>query len=95
MVRAAQSTHPIDLTRSFVVGDKASDMGLAERVGARGVLMRTGQGEAELVRAGGTIRSAWIAPDLVAATSWMIMADRDRVGHDQPGRDRPRRDHER
>jgi D-glycero-D-manno-heptose 1,7-bisphosphate phosphatase len=95
MVRAAQAMHPIDLTRSFVVGDKATDMGLAERVGARGVFVRTGQGEAELARAGGTIQPAWIAPDLVAATSWMIAVDRDRVGHDQPGSDRPRRNHER
>jgi|SRR5579864_1017324 len=95
MVRAAQSTHAIDLTRSFVVGDKASDMGLAERVGARGVLVRTGQGEPELARAGGTIRPAWIAPDLAAATSWMIAADRDGRRRDEAGSDRPRRDHER
>jgi D-glycero-D-manno-heptose 1,7-bisphosphate phosphatase len=94
MVRAAQSTHPIDLARSFVVGDKATDMGLAERVGARGVLVRTGQGEAELARAGGTIQPAWIAPDLMAATAWMIAADRDRDGHDQAASDRPRRKHE-
>jgi D-glycero-D-manno-heptose 1,7-bisphosphate phosphatase len=95
MVRAAQALHPIDLTRSFVVGDKATDMGLADRVGARGVLMRTGQGEAELARAGGTIRPAWIAPDLAAATSWLIAVDRDRVGDDQSGSDRPRGNHER
>jgi D-glycero-D-manno-heptose 1,7-bisphosphate phosphatase len=95
MVRAAQSTHPIDVTRSFVVGDKATDMGLADRVGAQGVLVRTGQGEAELARAGGTIQPAWIAPDLMAATAWIIAADRDRAGDDQAGDDRPRRGHER
>jgi len=95
MVRAAQSRRAIDLTRSFVVGDKATDMGLAQRVGARGVLVRTGQGEAELARAGGTMQPAWIAPDLAAATAWMIAADRDRGGHDQAGDDGRRRDHER
>lgn len=95
MVRAAEARHPIDVTRSFVVGDKATDMGLAERVGARGVLVRTGQGEAELARAGGTIRPAWVAPDLAAATAWMIAADRDRGRHDHAGSDRPRGDHER
>jgi len=95
MVRAAQSTHAIDLTRSFVVGDKATDMGLAQRVGARGVMVRTGQGEAELARVGGTIRPAWIAPDLAAATAWMIEADRESGGHDEAGRDRSRRDHDR
>jgi len=95
MVRAAQSTRAIDLTRSFVVGDKATDMGLAQRVGAQGVLVRTGQGEAELARAGGTMQPAWIAPDVAAATAWMIEADRSRGGHDRAGADRPRRDHER
>jgi D-glycero-D-manno-heptose 1,7-bisphosphate phosphatase len=95
MVQAAGATHPIDLPRSFVVGDKATDMGLAERVGARGVLVRTGRGESELARAGGTIRPAWIAPDLAAATAWMIAADRDRGRPDQAASDRPRRDHER
>jgi D-glycero-D-manno-heptose 1,7-bisphosphate phosphatase len=95
MVRAAQSTRAIDLTRSFVVGDKATDMGLAQRVGARGVMVRTGQGEAELARVGGTIRPAWIGPDLAAATAWMIEAGRENGGHDEAGRDRSRRDHER
>lgn len=95
MVRAAQATHAIDLSRSFVVGDKATDIGLADRVGTRGVLVRTGQGEAELARVGGTIRPAWIAADLMAATSWMIAADRDRAGHDPTGWDGPGRDHER
>jgi D-glycero-D-manno-heptose 1,7-bisphosphate phosphatase len=78
MVRAAQAAHAIDLGRSFVVGDKATDMGLADRVGARGVFVRTGQGEAELARAGGTIRAAWVATDLMEAVAWMIAADRVR-----------------
>jgi histidinol phosphatase-like enzyme len=34
----------IDLSRSFVVGDKASDMELAGAIGARGILVRTGWG---------------------------------------------------
>jgi histidinol-phosphate phosphatase family protein len=34
----------IDLSRSFVVGDKASDMELARAIGARGILVRTGWG---------------------------------------------------
>jgi D-glycero-D-manno-heptose 1,7-bisphosphate phosphatase len=74
MVRAAQATHAIDLARSFVVGDKATDVGLAHAVGARGVFVRTGQGEAELARAGASLRPAWIAPDVMAATSWILAA---------------------
>jgi D-glycero-D-manno-heptose 1,7-bisphosphate phosphatase len=74
MIRAAQASHAIDLPRSFVVGDKATDMGLAQSVGARGVFVRTGQGEAELARAGASLRPARIAPDVMAATSWILAA---------------------
>jgi D-glycero-D-manno-heptose 1,7-bisphosphate phosphatase len=76
MVRAAASTHAIDLARSFVVGDKATDMGLAQAVGARGVFVLTGQGHAERARAGGTMPSAWTAPDLMAATAWILSTAR-------------------
>jgi D-glycero-D-manno-heptose 1,7-bisphosphate phosphatase len=76
MVRAAAASHAIDLPRSFVVGDKATDIGLAGAVGAQGILVRTGQGEAELARAGGTIRAAWIVSDVMAAVARIIVAGR-------------------
>jgi D-glycero-D-manno-heptose 1,7-bisphosphate phosphatase len=76
MVREAARTQAIDLSGSFVVGDKLTDLGLAESVGARGVLVRTGHGEAELTRAGGTIRAAWIASDVMAAAAWILAASR-------------------
>src|SRR5581483_11114714 len=37
MVRQAQARFSIDIARSFVVGDKFSDVGLAASTGARGV----------------------------------------------------------
>ncbi|MBM3978219.1 MAG: HAD family hydrolase [Planctomycetes bacterium] len=43
---------PIDLARSIAFGDSLRDLDAAARVGARGVLVRTGKGEAELARAG-------------------------------------------
>jgi D-glycero-D-manno-heptose 1,7-bisphosphate phosphatase len=76
MVRAAQARFPIDLARSFVVGDKATDMGLAESLGVRGLFVRTGQGESELARAGGTMPSGQVVPDLMAAAAWIMAADR-------------------
>ena len=76
MVHAAAATHAIDLPRSFVVGDKATDMGLARSVGARGVFVLTGQGQAEQARAGGTMPSDWTAPDLMAATAWILATSR-------------------
>ena len=50
MIHQAAAQFAIDLARSFVVGDKLADVGLATSVGARGMLVRTGYGEAELVR---------------------------------------------
>lgn len=72
MVRQAQQQYSIDLTRSFVVGDKAGDLGLARSVGARGVLVRTGDGEVELARMGGAADDAHVSVDLMEATSWIL-----------------------
>ena len=74
MLERAAREHRLDLRRSFVVGDRYGDIELAHRVGARGVLVRTGYGEGEL---------AWhavkwpqppnfVAQDLVAASDWIL-----------------------
>jgi D-glycero-D-manno-heptose 1,7-bisphosphate phosphatase len=73
LVRQAQERFDIDLTRSFVIGDKSADVGLAEAVGARGILVRTGYGESELVRHNGHMPgSVHIATDLLAAVTWIL-----------------------
>ena len=73
LIRQAQARLPIDLARSFVIGDKSADVGLAESVGARGVLVRTGYGESELVRYGGAVPgAAHVAADVMAAAAWIL-----------------------
>jgi D-glycero-D-manno-heptose 1,7-bisphosphate phosphatase len=78
MVEQACGRFDIDLPRSFVIGDKLSDIGLAGRVGAKGVLVRTGYGE-DVVRAhnGQVPGAAHVAADLAAATAW-VLAERAR-----------------
>jgi D-glycero-D-manno-heptose 1,7-bisphosphate phosphatase len=44
MLDRAAREHGIDLARSYVIGDKASDIRLAAGAGARGVLVLTGYG---------------------------------------------------
>ena len=44
MVRQAAAELELDPARSFVIGDKWSDVGLARNVGAVGILVRTGYG---------------------------------------------------
>jgi D-glycero-D-manno-heptose 1,7-bisphosphate phosphatase len=73
MVRQAQQQFDIDLARSFVVGDKRSDVGLGRAVGARGVLVRTGHGETELAALSNDGGSAdFVAADLMAAVAWLL-----------------------
>lgn len=73
LIRQAEAKFPIDLSRSFVIGDKSADVGLAESVGARGVLVRTGYGESELARHNGPMPgTAHVATDLLGAATWIL-----------------------
>jgi D-glycero-D-manno-heptose 1,7-bisphosphate phosphatase len=73
MIRQAAARLGIDPHRSFVVGDKLSDVGLATSAGARGVLVRTGYGD-DVVRAhaAGVPGAAHVAADLMEATAWLL-----------------------
>lgn len=66
----AAGDHGIDLSRSFVVGDKASDVLLAWGLGARGVLVMTGEGPAELGKM--ERKPDHVAPQLKEAVDWII-----------------------
>jgi D-glycero-D-manno-heptose 1,7-bisphosphate phosphatase len=73
MIRQAAREFEIDLARSFVVGDKSADIGLATAVGARGILVRTGYGEAELQRHGGGMPdAAHVAQTAMDAAAWIL-----------------------
>ena len=62
LLKAAARDHDIDLARSFVIGDKASDMKLAEHTGARAALVLTGYGSETLAHP-----ERWpCAPEIVA-----------------------------
>jgi D-glycero-D-manno-heptose 1,7-bisphosphate phosphatase len=63
LLRKAAAEHCLDLSHSFVIGDKASDINLAASVGARGVLVLTGFGRETIERPD----SFPCRPDIVAA----------------------------
>ncbi|KAF0245446.1 MAG: D-glycero-D-manno-heptose 1 7-bisphosphate phosphatase [bacterium] len=73
LYKAAQENE-IDLTRSFMVGDKYTDIELAQRIGLKGVMVMTGYGIGEYEYQ----REAWpqmpdkIATDLLEAVDWII-----------------------
>lgn len=64
----------IDLTRSYVVGDRFNDIHLAANVGATGILVLTGYGRGEVENYQGPrlATPACIAEDLAGAVDWIL-----------------------
>ena len=65
MLLRARSSHRINLKKSFVVGDKETDMLLAKSVGAKAVLVQTGKlQESE--------HADYTAANLTDAVKWIL-----------------------
>jgi D-glycero-D-manno-heptose 1,7-bisphosphate phosphatase len=81
MIHQACERFEIDVARSFVIGDKQIDIDVAARVGARGILVRTGYGQ-DIARAhrDAVPGAAFVAADLMEATSWLL----GESGHPRP-----------
>lgn len=62
----------IDPGRSFVVGDRWLDIGLARTVGAKGVLVRTGYGDREELKPPDNLKADVVVDNLIAASSWIL-----------------------
>jgi D-glycero-D-manno-heptose 1,7-bisphosphate phosphatase len=72
LVDRAASELLLDPARSFVVGDKWVDVGLARGVGARGILVRTGTGAAEEARSSPGVTADAVVDNLAGAASWIL-----------------------
>ena len=76
MLDAASREHGIDLAHSFVIGDKASDIELAENAGARGALVMTGYGTETLAHPDRwPCRPAVIAENLLEAVKRILHSE--------------------
>jgi len=64
MIDTALQMVDIDLSKSFSIGDKLSDVSLAQNVGGRGILVLTGYGQLEEAR----IEPSGIIPDRIVPT---------------------------
>ncbi len=67
LVERAAREFALDLQRCVFIGDKYTDIMLAHRVGARGVLVLTGHGREEWER---SQKEGWRPPDHVAENLW-------------------------
>jgi D-glycero-D-manno-heptose 1,7-bisphosphate phosphatase len=73
MLVAAAWEHDLDLSRSYVVGDKATDIDMAHNAGCLGVLVKTGHGSAVLTGCyQHSTQPDYIAPDLAAGVKWIL-----------------------
>jgi D-glycero-D-manno-heptose 1,7-bisphosphate phosphatase len=74
MLDRAAREFSLDLTGSFVVGDRYGDIELARHVRARGILVRTGYGEGELAwhSAKWPSQPDFVAEDLSKAADWIL-----------------------
>lgn len=74
MLKQAAQELDLDLTRSFMVGDKIIDVEAGHRAGARGVLVLTGygRGELEYTRPSWPTQPDHIAEDLLEAVRWIL-----------------------
>ncbi|HEY3884748.1 MAG TPA: HAD family hydrolase [Vicinamibacterales bacterium] len=69
MTRAARELN-LDLARSFVVGDRLKDVQAGQAVGARTILVRTGDGAAESTLAATTADAT--VDTLIGAAAWIL-----------------------
>ena len=78
LLERAAREHGLDLSRSFVVGDRYGDVELAHRAGSRGVLVRTGYGAGEEAwhAAQWPAPPDFVADDLAAAIDWILRANK-------------------
>ncbi len=71
MIHQAAEEHDIDLHRSWLIGDKASDIQAGLAAGVKPILVMTGYGEDERALLGGGILCA----DTIAEASARIITD--------------------
>ncbi|WP_051554227.1 D-glycero-beta-D-manno-heptose 1,7-bisphosphate 7-phosphatase [Desulfobulbus elongatus] len=71
----------LDLARSYMVGDRWSDLRCGAAVGATSLLVLTGYGRGDLcyIGPGQAIQPAHVAEDLAAAVQWILERERRRT----------------
>lgn len=72
MIRRAAQEFSLDLSRSFLAGDKWIDIESAQAAGVAGILVRTGYGESEARRARDGVEAAAVVSNLMEAVSWIL-----------------------
>jgi D-glycero-D-manno-heptose 1,7-bisphosphate phosphatase len=74
LIQQAARDLDLDLTRSYLVGDRFKDIETAANAGVKGILVLTGYGlgEYDYLRAAQKVQPVQVAPDLEAAVEWIL-----------------------
>jgi len=74
MILQAEKELGIDLTKSYMVGDKISDVEFGQKMGLKSVMVLTGYGigEYEYQRKDWKVQPDFLAKDLLEAVEWII-----------------------
>ena len=67
----AMRAHEIDPSGSFVIGDKLSDIKLADAIGAGAILLKTGHGRTELTKHPREFKGRIVKTGILAAARWI------------------------
>jgi D-glycero-D-manno-heptose 1,7-bisphosphate phosphatase len=75
MFTRAAAELDLDLSTSFVVGDRWHDLEAGQRVGARGILVRTGYGRTEEAAPRPGVQASVVTDNVIEAASWILRAN--------------------
>ena len=78
LIDQARNTYDIDMSGSYVVGDRYLDMELAHRVNLKGILVKTGYGRGDIAYnlSKMAVKPTHIARDLLHAVRWILENER-------------------
>lgn len=72
MLRQAAADLDLDLSQSFTIGDKWTDVQVGHAAGGKGILVRTGYGRSSERAPQAAIQPVAVVDDLIAATAWIL-----------------------
>ena len=72
MIHSAARDLSLDLSRSFVVGDRWRDIEMGQAAGAIGILVKTGYGRTEAPHRPANVEPVTVVANLIEATTWIL-----------------------
>jgi D-glycero-D-manno-heptose 1,7-bisphosphate phosphatase len=71
LTEEALSKHNINLSGSFMIGDKISDIKLGQNLKIKTILLKTGHGRTQILKYGKKIKASFVAKDILSAAKWI------------------------